>query len=373
MGGGFVAARAADSVIIAADPWIEQKLGYVDESLKGKRLDAVLSPFPVSQPAHVNCTGKGGKNIPCEVTWGDFPDGGSTVRLILLRPQEKKKSDAAGDPLAELARLKQIDQMKTHFINNAAHELKTPLTPVKVQTHLLNTALSEGLTQNQQRSIGILSRNVDRVARLVDDVLEAARIQSNRLSINVEPLDLNPLVLETIESFQTVAREVGVSLEWRACESPIVEGDWERLTQVIYNLVSNAVKFTPAGGKVFVETSKSVTEAFVRIRDNGRGIDHGQLSKLFLPFSQVHDPMQETRAGTGLGLFISQGIIHEHGGRIWAESPGLGRGSTFSFALPLTDKPVSRQPKTTPQVIQIVPNKQRTMEQPAVQRLRELI
>jgi PAS domain S-box-containing protein len=357
-----------------------KKIDQLDGTGMVARIDAQEHEASGSKKTvDIECTRKDGQKILC--AWSGSRIGGSAHTRHLLVVQDvtnRRRGEAlqleSQQRLQEIQRLRQLDQVKTQFINNAAHELKTPLTPVKVQTHLLRTVLAAGLSPDQTQSIEILHRNIERLKHLVDDVLEAARIQANKLKVTMKPLDLNPLVLETVESFKSVAAQVGVAIEWRYCDTPHVEGDWERLTQVVYNLLSNAVKFTPPGGRVTLETSKSHTEAFLRIKDTGIGMNGDQISRLFQPFGQVHDPMQDTRAGTGLGLFISHGIIQEHGGRIWAESPGTGRGSTFVVSLPLTSKPLPpTQRPLSPERLSMRPPRGGKQDPALARRLRELI
>jgi len=257
----------------------------------------------------------------------------------------------------EIQQLKERDEFRSNFINTAAHELRTPLTPIKLQLHVLKTVRGGELSAEQHRSLQILDRNVDRLSQLVQDVLDGARLQAGRLQLNMRPVDLNALVKEAIESFQEPARQAGLSLEYELGSTLVVEADANRLTQVMFNLLSNAVKYTPEGGHLRVETGKAGDRVFVRVRDTGAGLTDEQISRLFKPFSQVHDTMQVSTPGTGLGLYISRGIVELHGGRIWVESPGPRQGSVFAFELaaskaarPLppvtvkgTDRPTARE------------------------------
>ncbi|MCA1813169.1 MAG: PAS domain S-box protein [Halobacteriales archaeon] len=249
-----------------------------------------------------------------------------------LRRVEQERL-ASEERARELKRLKDLDAFKTQFINTAAHELGTPLTPIRLQLDLLQ-ARSRSLDEKQQRSLAIVSRNVDRLAQLVQDVLEVARLQAGRMVLESRPVELQPLLADAVESFQEPARQGGLSLELRAAPGLRVPGDARRLTQVVYNLLSNALKFTPRGGSIVVEAEPRGSEVAVTVRDTGRGIKAGDIGKLFEPFTQVHEPGDQAPPGTGLGLFISKGIVELHGGRIAAASDGLGRGTAFTFTLP---------------------------------------
>ncbi|HEX9816032.1 MAG TPA: hybrid sensor histidine kinase/response regulator [Candidatus Thermoplasmatota archaeon] len=257
-----------------------------------------------------------------------------TVRFAIERHRIVRERQAA------LERLRELERFKTQFINTAAHELNSPLTPVKLQLHLLRTEHAEGLSQKQKGSLDIMERNVDRLIALVSDVLEAARLQANRLVVKKEPVDLHQIVSEAVESMQPQAHKVGVDLVLDSKAGFRAEADPDRIAQVVYNLIGNALKFTPRGGKVKVATAKEGEFAIVRVTDTGIGLRPEDFLRLFQPFSQTHEWTTSKRPGSGLGLYISQGIVEQHGGRIWCDSPGPNRGSTFSFAIPLP-KPAS--------------------------------
>lgn len=262
---------------------------------------------------------------------------------------------------AELKQLREIDQFKTLFINTAAHELRTPLTPIKVQLHLLRSGEPETLSKRQRHAVTVLERNIDRLSHLVEDILEGARIQAGRLSATKKPVELERVVGEAVESFRDPAQVAGVTLKARLEPGLVVPADAKRLIQVLFNLLSNALKFTPQGGTIRVETQSDEEMAYVRVKDTGVGLTKEQTSRLFRPFSQVHDPMTTVRGGTGLGLYISRSLVDLHGGRIWCESEGVGEGSTFTFTLPLVDAGTQPQPES-PDWDQIAQAK-RTMEE----------
>ena len=231
-------------------------------------------------------------------------------------------------------RLREMDRLKTQFINNAAHELGTPLTPIKIQAALLNAEKLGPLSEPQRKSVRVLSRNVDQLGLLLRDVLDSARVQAGRLNVHLAPVPLGPLVREAVESFQEPAAVQGVALSVKVDADAVVQADATRLTQVFFNVLRNALKFTPTGGKVEVRVARREGQAFVEVRDTGCGIRPEDIGRLFQPFSQVHDKMEMTRSGTGLGLYISHGIVESHGGTISCESEGPGKGATFRVALP---------------------------------------
>lgn len=243
---------------------------------------------------------------------------------------------------AQIERLRELNQMRIHFINTAAHEFATPLTPLRLQTSLLLAEKLGTLTDKQRRAIEMLDRNMERLGQLVRDVLDVSRIEAGRFSVQKDHIDLAEIAHHAVESVMASATGAGVQLSYEGLDSLAIEGDKDRLTQVFLNLLTNALKFTPHGGHVTVHLTAEGSNAVVQVQDSGRGIAPEKMNKLFQPFSQVHDTSQETRSGTGLGLSICQGIVAQHGGRIWAESAGLGLGTKFSFLIPLaTEMPMS--------------------------------
>lgn len=232
-------------------------------------------------------------------------------------------------------RLKELDLFRSQFINNAAHELGTPLTPIKLQVHLLRTAYWKELDPAQQKATVILERNVERLSQLVGDILDVAKIQSGKLNLKFQKAAIAPMVRDATESFQAAALNKGISLEVAADPGLECHVDPRRLGQILYNLLTNALKFTPPGGQVSVVARHVGDFAQIVVHDSGRGIAAEDISKLFQPFSQVHDMMQVSAPGTGLGLFICRGMVEQMGGRIWCESAGLGKGANFLVELPL--------------------------------------
>jgi signal transduction histidine kinase len=228
-------------------------------------------------------------------------------------------------------RLRDLDRMKTQFINTVSHELRTPLTPLELQLELLRMRPHDERTQ---RAVDIIGRNVRRLTELVSDLGDVARLQSGKLAVKRVPMDLAQAAREAVESFEEPARQAGIKLSLHAPAGLAVQADPQRMTQVLYNLLTNAMKFTPKGGRIEVEVQARPGAAEVRVRDTGVGLTREQQARLFQPFSQVHETMHRTRSGTGLGLYICKGLVEQHQGTMGVESAGPGKGSTFWFRVP---------------------------------------
>ncbi|HLE46906.1 MAG TPA: HAMP domain-containing sensor histidine kinase [Candidatus Thermoplasmatota archaeon] len=230
-------------------------------------------------------------------------------------------------------RLKALDQAKTHLINSAAHELGTPLTPIKFQLHLLKEKASHPEFAAFRPGIEMVDRNIGRLEVLVRDMLDVARLESGKLVLKLERTDLVALVREVAETFEPAARQAGLTLALDVPAELYGQIDEKRIVQVLFNFVSNAIKFTPAGGRITVALVQRGQDAEFTVSDTGVGIERYEAERLFQPFSQLQDPLR-SRSGAGLGLYISRGLVERHQGRIWCKSDGRDRGSTFGFSLP---------------------------------------
>jgi signal transduction histidine kinase len=238
--------------------------------------------------------------------------------------------------------LKVHDKMQKEFINIAAHELRTPIQPIIGLAEVLN---SKARDIEQQELLGVVIRNAKRLRRLTEDILDVTKIEGSSLSLNKEFFNLNEAITNTIDDIRTstefeLLKNVELLYESQQEQQQqrqelLVEADKARITQVIFNLLINAVKFTKDGRISITVTEKkdnnnNKKELIFSIKDTGSGIDPEILPRLFSKFAT------KSFAGTGLGLFISKHIIEAHGGKIWAENNSNGKGATFYFSLPLS-------------------------------------
>ncbi len=233
----------------------------------------------------------------------------------------------------EMEHLRDLDRFKTQFINSAAHELNTPLTPLRLQVHLLQRLGRGGDPEARARAVAIVGRNVERLALLVQDMLDVARLQSGRLQLRRTQIDVAGLVRDAAETYQAPAeaKQLRLSLDGPAALPARLDGP--RVSQILYNLVSNAVKYSPPGGTVRIRYSGDAQQVTLQVEDEGPGFSAQQKARMFAPFSQVHTDTHSV-PGTGLGLFISRGIAERHGGTLDAVSAGTGKGATFTCVLP---------------------------------------
>jgi len=228
-------------------------------------------------------------------------------------------------------RLKELDKLKSDFVSMVSHELKTPLAAMRTSAQVLEAA--DIATETKREMLDIILRNVDRQTNLVNDLLDLSRIESGRMELKIESVSLDSVIADSIESVKQAASEEGIKLDVELPESlASVKGDREKLTQVVINLLNNAIKFTPRSGEITIKARELNGQVEVKVSDTGIGIPPEDLDSVFDKFYQVDSTLTREAGGTGLGLAICKGIIEAHRGRIWAESE-LGKGSTFVFTL----------------------------------------
>jgi PAS domain S-box-containing protein len=232
-------------------------------------------------------------------------------------------------------RLKELDQMKSDFVSNVSHELRTPLTSIKGSVDNMLDGLTGTLNEKQMRYLTRIKANTDRLSRLINDLLDLSRIEAGRTELRPATLSLTALAEEVAEQLRPLATEKLIRLELPPPDLQVtVWADRDKVTQVLMNLMGNAVKFTPPEGKVTVALEKEGGDCVqISVADTGPGILPEERHKIFSRFYQVANINKEKPRGSGLGLAISKALVEMHGGKIWVESE-TGQGSTFYFTLP---------------------------------------
>ncbi len=229
-------------------------------------------------------------------------------------------------------RLQEMERARSEFLAMISHDLHTPLTAI---TGSLEVLLRENLRTEQGRELlGIAQKHADRLFRMVSDILDLARIEAGRFSIRCGPFDVVDALRVAMDRLRRSAQEKEITLTLSAPDGIApVYADGLRMEQVINNLLGNALKFTPPGGRISVTVGELATELLVGVEDTGMGVPEEHRDRIFDRFYRVPLPAGMEVEGTGLGLSICKAIVEEHGGRIWVES-AVPRGSTFAFTLP---------------------------------------
>jgi len=228
------------------------------------------------------------------------------------------------------AELESLEELRRDLVANVSHELKTPISALRA--HLEN--LLDGVERPDPETLQVMLAQSERLGRLVDQLLDLSRLESGDVPLERERVDLAPLVSQVLSEIEVARPDRHVDLDDRIPEDlPPVLADRERVHQVLFNLLDNAVRFTPAGGRVTVTASRHNGSVDVAVADTGPGISAEHLPRLFERFYRVDEARSRDDGGTGIGLAIARSVVEAHGGRIWAESEP-GRGSTFTFELP---------------------------------------
>ena len=226
--------------------------------------------------------------------------------------------------------LLELDRVKDEFVSSISHELRTPLTSIAGYVELL---LEEEADDYKRGHLSIIERNADRLLSLVSDLLFAARLQYGKLELERSPVDLRTLVQQSVDSARPRARAASVRLDVDVSAVPIMQGEPAKLAQLLDNLVSNAIKFTPRDGRVDVRLAQRDGTIRLEVSDTGIGIEESEREQLFQRFFRAQSALEHQIQGTGLGLYISKAIVDAHGGRIGVDG-APGRGTTFVVEFP---------------------------------------
>jgi signal transduction histidine kinase len=234
------------------------------------------------------------------------------------------------------AKLQELDRLKQDFVSNVTHELRSPLTSLRGYVEFLLREGAGPLNDEQKESLIVVKNNALRLARFIDNLLDVAKIESRKVELHREEVDLNAATEEIRVVFRPEAAEKKIALENRVPKDlPRLWADADKVTEVLTNLVSNAFKFTPEGGRVSVDAAEEDGRVHIRVTDTGSGIPESSLKSVFNKFEQVKPTVGLARKvkGTGLGLTIVKGFVEAHGGTVWIES-GTGQGTVVHFTMP---------------------------------------
>lgn len=268
------------------------------------------------------------------------------LRKVLNERQRFVKLKDFADQLENANQeLRRIDVMKSEFVSVASHELRTPLAAIKNAVQLMLSGKTGEINENQSKFLSMAERNINRLTNILNDLLNLSRIESGKIELKFENLELKGIIELTASSLRPQAEVKSIQIEMDISEPlPAVYGDPEKIEQILTNLIGNAIKFTPEEGKIIISAKHLPKEkeggygdkVVVSVKDNGIGIPPGHLESIFEKFFQVEGSLQRSLSGTGLGLAITKGLVEAHQGKIWVESE-VKKGSTFTFTLPLAE------------------------------------
>jgi len=271
---------------------------------------------------------KGGISLVLKRTLERYEEKKERQRLEIETKKYAEKLEKAND------QLKKLDQMKDSFVSMVSHELRTPLTIIKEFISIISDEIPGELTKDQREYVDIITENIDRLARLINNLLDISKIEAGREEIKRKLIDIVKVAKGVISTLKPGVDEKNIELKTLfRVPSPSVYADSDMIIQIFTNLLGNAIKFTPQRGQITVTIIDQGKELECSVADTGVGIAPENIDKVFGKFQQFGRVASAGTKGTGLGLAISKELVHKHKGKIWVESKG-GKGSKFSFTLP---------------------------------------
>jgi len=239
--------------------------------------------------------------------------------------------------LEDITAFKQLDQMKSDFLNMVAHELRSPLVSIRQQNTVLLEGLAGPIGEKQHEFLGKGVKKIDSLLELINDLLNIAKIEAGKAIQHQVPIDIGEVIKETLSFLEPVAKEKGIVLTYEEGELRPILADSKRMEEVFTNLITNAINYSPDGGRVVISAKALGEYVEIKVSDTGIGIAAEELPKIFDKFYRVKDPKTRQVMGTGLGLSIVKGILDAHRGTIEVESE-LGKGTTFKILLPIFEQ-----------------------------------
>ncbi|NIM47205.1 MAG: PAS domain S-box protein [Candidatus Aenigmarchaeota archaeon] len=326
---------------VSVNPALEKLLGIKWKALIGKECGKILDPrFPDGIPVCTECPVKKANFGERIVTYKNIliksKVGESWVKISASPIRNKFSNEIFGIVLTirDMSKEKEIEEAKNEFISMASHELRTPLTAMKGFLSMLLKGDFGPLEEKQLYLAEKVARSTERMVNLVEDLLDTSRIESKRIILKTLPIDPTKIIEAVVANLALKASEKQISIMIKnSTDIPLVLVDKERLHQILYNLIDNAIKYSFPLAKVTISFKKEKEILIINIKDTGVGISKEEKEKLFKKFSRIYNPLSIQTGGTGLGLFIVKNLIEAHGGEIWVKSR-IGKGTTFSFSLP---------------------------------------
>jgi PAS domain S-box-containing protein len=320
-------------------PTLDQELARkVCEENRPIRIPRAGESLALSGRLAAPLMGHGEKNLGV-IQLADKHDADFTLEDEAVLAQLAAIASAGLENARLYERIREQDQRKDEFLATLAHELRNPLAPVRNALQILRLGVDDPTTLDARN---LMERQVAHMVRLIDDLLDVSRITRGKVELKREPVDLRVVLDAALEVSQPLIHANGHGFFASRAEEPLVlDADPTRIAQVVSNLLNNAAKYTPEGGRIELSAERDGREAVIRVRDNGVGIPREMLPKVFELFTQVGRTIDRSQGGLGIGLALVHRLVGMHDGTVAAESDGLGQGSTFVVRLPLADTPMN--------------------------------
>lgn len=329
-----IVSKTLDGIITSWNAAAERLFGYSAEEAIGKHITLIIPVELYSEEEEIIRKLRQGIRIEHFETVRLRKEGKLIDVSLSISPVKDDVGNIIG--AAKIARdireRKELERRKDEFISIASHELKTPISALKGFTQLLQRRLQSHGDEEFVRFLARMDTQINKLTTLISDMLDVSKMQEGQLVYRMETFDLAGLVEEIVENVQGTTQKHHLLLQ-QTVEAQIY-GDRDRIGQVLMNLLTNAIKYTPAAGRIMVSMAIAEESVLVSVQDFGIGISEADQQHIFQRFYQVNGPASKTSPGLGIGLYIAKQIIERHHGRLWVQSR-QGEGSTFSFSLPL--------------------------------------
>lgn len=333
--------RTADAIVVVdtegtiqyVNPSTLEMFGCSAEDLEGTEFGF---PLVTGETAEVDIRGADGR-VPAEMrvvetVWNDESAFLASLRNITDRKHLEEERIRRASEEARRLEAEEANRLRDRFLATVSHELRAPLQAILSWVDLVRSA--DGRREMIDKGLDVIERSANSQRRIIEDLMDISRVIGGKLHLKLEAMDIETFVSQTLDLHRLEAETADIALETRLAEAPrSIRADSDRLTQILSNLVSNALRFTPPGGTIRVETEREGEMLVLRVADSGRGIEPDELEDLFQPFHQGADQVD---AGLGLGLTIVRQLTTLHGGTVSAASEGRGQGTTFEVRLPVS-------------------------------------
>lgn len=352
---GMAVVDGAGRIVVCNQPYAAMH-GYEDSAaLEGRgyrdlypahelrRFDALILPdFQKRHHWHGESTGlrRDGATFPQELSLNRIEQGAEAEGFVIAARDitERKRAQAEHSQLLAMektarAEAEAASRAKDEFLAVVSHELRTPMTAVLGWTWLLRSG--DVAAEERDKALEVIDRNMKMQAQIIEDLLDVSSIITGKLHLNAKPFELSPVVQAAVDSVRSAASRARVNIISELGPALSVNGDAQRLRQVFWNLLNNAIKFNKEGGTVRVTVSADGGCAAITVEDSGHGIEPSVLPEIFDPFRQGEDSLTRQHRGLGLGLAIVRHLIEMHGGSVAASSGGTGQGAAFTVLIPL--------------------------------------
>lgn len=259
------------------------------------------------------------------------------VRSVIKEAKNREELEHLAQELSTAnEELKKLDKAKSEFISIASHQLRTPLSIIKGYISMIQEGSFGRMTKKLAEPLRRVYLSNERLIKLVNDLLDLSRMEGGRMRYEMKPAQFSAIIASVVEEFQQIAQSKGLTLHFKKeKDDPSVRLDEEKIRQVAFNLIDNAMRYTPKGGSITITLTINPYHLLFSVIDTGIGLDKQELNSLFQKFVRSREVARIHTEGVGLGLYVARRIVEDHGGRIWAESAGKGKGSAFFVELPI--------------------------------------